>query len=175
MAALRGGQLTKRPTGGMSALRGGQLTKRPAEGMAALRGGQLTKRPAEGMAALRGGQLTKRPAGGMAASLGRFFLCHTHRVPHFVSLHWVGMQAIAGYLTSFSLELSLGGQLTKRPAGGMAASRGGQPPMASRIPRRKPAWTPALPVPSPPGGWLPTLLMRRLQLAVHGPVVWQSL
>ena len=33
------------------------------------------------------------------------------------------------------------------------------------IPRRKPAWTPALPVPHPPGGGLPALLMGRPQFA----------
>ena len=38
-------------------------------------------------------------------------------------------------------------------------------------PRRKPAWTPALPVPRPPGGGLPALLVRRPQLAVRsGPL-----
>ena len=37
-------------------------------------------------------------------------------------------------------------------------------------PRQKPTWTPALPVPRPPGRGLPALLVRRLQLAVHsGP------
>ena len=42
---------------------------------------------------------------GQSASLWRFF-CHTRRVPHFVSLHRVSMQAFAGYLTSLYLELS---------------------------------------------------------------------